>query len=65
MTEEEIIPSAEEESDFEEEEEIWPDNTTNREEIINATPQTFEDIEDYIDNLEITTPDIDEINWDD
>ena len=65
MTEEEIISGAEEESDFEEEEDIWPDNTTNREEIINATPQSFEDIEDYINNLEISTPDIDEVNWDD
>ena len=45
--EEEIISGAEEESEFEEEEEIWVDYTTNRDDIINATAQSFEDIEDY------------------
>ena len=52
--EEEIISGAEEE----EEQETWEDNTLNRDDIINATAH-------YIDNLEITTPDIDEIDWDD
>ena len=55
----------EKESDFEEEEEIWSDNTKNHEEILNATAQSFEYIEDYIDNLDISAPDIDEINWND
>ena len=63
--EEEIISGAEEESEFEEEEEIWEDNTLNRDDIINATAQSFEDIEDYIDNLDISAPDVASVDWDD
>ena len=59
--EEEIISGAEEE----EEEEIWEDNTLNRDDIINATAQSFEDIEDYIDNLDISAPEAASVDWDD
>ena len=70
MTEAESIGEeesvVEEESDFEEEESvIWEDNTTMREEILNATVNLWEDLDDYITNLEIPSEDLPSVDWDD
>ena len=58
----EVFTTEEEESTFEEEE-VWPDNTTNREEIINATAMSYEDWAEYVDNIEFIDPDIPNVDW--
>ena len=40
-------------------------NTTNPDDILNATAQSFESIEDYLDNLEIHSKGHEVVEWDD
>ena len=49
----------------EEEEEKLPDNTTNRDDILNSQPKNYNEWIEYINNLEITVPDVPDIDFND
>ena len=59
MTEEPTEPPVEEE------EEELPDNTTNRNDILNSQPKDYNEWIEYINNLEITVPDVQDIDFND
>ena len=59
MTEEPTEPPVEEE------EEELPDNTTNRDDILNSQPKDYNEWIEYINNLEITVPDVQDIDFND
>ena len=59
MTEEPTEPPVEEE------EEELPDNTTNRDDILNSQPKDYNEWIEYINNLEITVPDVPDIDFND
>ena len=62
MTEVETV-GEEEETNLEVE--VWEDNITTREEILNATANLLKDLDDYIRNLEIPSTDLTSVEWDD
>ena len=65
MTEAETLAEESIIEEEEEEEEVWEDNTLNRDDIINATANLWEDLDDYITNLEIPSTDLPSVDWDD